>query len=123
MPEDADLHADPALGVHVLESGGHPARAILELLRRAERAAGPQDGDQLDDLTGDGIPDEMTGAVLADQPLCGRLYGHRTGSGPQGQPYRARGASLERASVSFRPDAPSSWHPCVCHRLPSQIRV
>src|SRR5215472_19331910 len=39
MPAHADLHAYPALGVHVLPGTPHPVRIPVELLRRAERAA------------------------------------------------------------------------------------
>jgi hypothetical protein len=60
----------------------------------------------------------MAGAAFADQPLRGRLDGHRARGGSQGQPHCARGATLEGASVSFRPDAPCFRHPCVCHGYP-----
>jgi GntR family transcriptional regulator/MocR family aminotransferase len=118
MPEHADLHAYPALGVHVLRRTRHPVRTPVELLRRPKRTAGPQDGDELHDVAGQRIPDEMAGAAFADQPLRGRLNGHRARGGSQCQPDRARGTALEGASVSFRPDAPCSRHPCVCHGLP-----
>src|SRR5215475_1523890 len=36
MPEHADLHAYPALGVHVPRGSRHPVRIPVELLRRAE---------------------------------------------------------------------------------------
>jgi GntR family transcriptional regulator/MocR family aminotransferase len=66
MPEHADLHAYPAFGVHVLRGSRHAVRIPVELFRRAERAAGPQDGDELDDVARHRIPDEMAGAAFAD---------------------------------------------------------
>jgi len=113
--EDADLHAHPALGVHVRPASRHPVRPPVQLLRRAERAARPQDRDELHDVAGRRVPDEMAGTALADQTLRGRLDGHHARRGPQGQPDHARGASVEGATVSIRPDASCSRHPCVCH--------
>ena len=126
VSENADLDADPALAVHVPPGGGSPGRppvrclvqAAVQPLRRPQRAASPQDGDELHDVAGKRIPDEMARPPLADQPLRRRLDGHRTRRGPQGQPDSARGASAEGTSVAIRPDPSRSRHPCVCHQLP-----
>jgi len=122
VPENADLRAHPALGVDVPRGRRHPVRIPVKLLGRPERAARPQDGDELDDVAGRRVPDQVTGTAFADEALRRRLDGNRARRGPQGQPDRARRASVERASVSIRPDASCSWHPCVCHRFPSQVQ-
>jgi hypothetical protein len=121
VPENADLRAHPALGVHVprgRRDGRYPVGIPVKLLGRPERAARPQNGDELDDVAGHRVPDEVAGTAFADEALGRRLDGHRARRGPQGQPDRARCASVERTSVSIRPDASCSWHPCVCHRRP-----
>ena len=121
VPENADLRAHPALGVHVprrRRDRRHPVGIPVKLLGRPERAARPQNGDELDDLAGHRVPDQVAGTAFADEALRRRLDGHRAWHGPQGQPDRARRASVERASVSIRPDASCSRHPCVCHGLP-----
>jgi GntR family transcriptional regulator/MocR family aminotransferase len=118
VSEDADLDADPALGVHVPPRGRRMVQAAVQPLRRPQRAASPQDRDELHDIAGHRIPDEMARAALADQPLCGRLDGHRARRGPQGQPDRARSAPVKRTSVAIRPDPSRPRHPCVRHQLP-----
>ena len=90
---------------------GHP----VEPVRPAERAARPQHRDELRHLSGVRGPDQVAGAVLADESLGGRLHRDRPGRAAQGEPDRARRAAAEGASVRFRPDAPSLRHPCVCH--------
>jgi hypothetical protein len=122
MPEDADLHADPAFGVDVPGRGGHPVRTPVEPFWRAERAAGPQDRDELDDLASHRVPDQMARASFGEQSLRGGLNGHSARRGPQRQPDRARRTPLKLTPVGFRPDAPCSRHPCVWHRIPSQVR-
>jgi GntR family transcriptional regulator / MocR family aminotransferase len=118
MSENSDLDADPALGVHVLPGGRPPARSVVQPFRRPQRAASPQDGDELHDLAADRIPDEVARTALADEPLRRGLDGHGARRGPQGQPDGARGASAEGAPVTIRPDPSRSQHPCVRHRLP-----
>jgi hypothetical protein len=121
VPENADLRAHPALGVDVprgRRDRRHPVRIPVKLLGRPERAARPQDGDELDHVAGRRVPDQVAGTAFAEEALRRRLDGNRARRGPQGQPDRARRASVERASVSIRPDASCSWHPCVCHGLP-----
>jgi GntR family transcriptional regulator/MocR family aminotransferase len=125
VPENADLSAHPALGVDVPR--GHRDRRRLfgipvKVLGRPERAARPQNGDELDDVAGHRVPDQVAGTAFADEALRRRLDGNRAWRGPQGQPDRARRASVERASVSIHPDASCSWHPCVCHRFPSHVQ-
>jgi len=123
VPEDADLRAHPAFGVHVPRGRRHSVGIPVELLGRPERAARPQNGDELDDVAGHRVPDEVAGTAFADEALRRRLDGNRARRGPQGQPDRARCASVERTSVSIRPDASCSWHPCVCHASPPRSRV
>ncbi len=115
MAEHADLHAHPALGVHVLRVGPDPAGRPVEVIGRAERTPGPQDGDELGGVTGERVPDEMARSSLADQPLRGRLNRYRARGGTERQPDRAGRAADQGASVSLRPDAPCFRHPCVCH--------
>jgi hypothetical protein len=62
--QDADLSTDPSLGAHPRDLFGEGAAAPVESLGRAERAPGPQDGDQLRDVAGHRIPHQVTGTVL-----------------------------------------------------------
>src|ERR1700722_4696847 len=110
-----DLHAYPALGVHVLRVEPDAPGRPVEVIGRAERASGPQYRDELGNVAGRGVPDEMARAPLADQPLRGRLHGYRARRGAEGQPDDAGRTADQGAPVSIRPDAHCLRQPCVCH--------
>lgn len=114
--EHPDLHADPAFGVDVAGLDVAGLRGVL--VRAAERAGSAESGDQLHDVAGDRVPDEMAGPALVHELARGRL-----GSGPgrnavEGQPDRAGRAAAQGTAVRCPADAPCVRHPSVCHRLP-----
>src|ERR1700722_17892969 len=100
MAKHADLHAYPALGVHVVGVDQGMTRRPVEVIDRAERTPGPQDGDELGYVAGHRVPDEMARTALADQPLRGRLDGHRARDRAEGQPDRAGRTADQGTSVS-----------------------
>ena len=116
--EHPDLRADPALRVHPrdLIPDGRPSPA--QPLRRAERAAGPQDRDELRDVAGRRVPDQVRWPALGGQPFRRRLDRYGAGAGTKSQPDGSWRTASQGSPVGLRPDAFHAWHPCVCHRLP-----
>src|SRR6266536_1325829 len=143
----ADLDAEPSLHIHPGDlvrhgglagrgpggsgPGGNGLRAgILGTARRerrqalwpAERAPGPQDRDQLDDLSGQRIPGQMAGPAEVAQSLCRGPGRDDARVGVQGLPDHAGSAALEMPAVGRRPQVPDSRHPCITHCTASSAR-
>jgi len=116
--EHADLRADPAVGAHGRDLVNHAVTAPAQALGSAERAARPQDGDELRDIAGHRVPDEVARPALIFEPFRGRPDRHRARTGTQRQPHGSRCAASQGSPVGLRSDAFHAWHPCVCHRLP-----
>jgi very-short-patch-repair endonuclease len=68
--ENPDLQADPAF---VVDLGGTPGVVPVESLRDTERASGPEGGDELRDLAGRGVPDEVTRTLIRQEAARRRL--------------------------------------------------
>jgi DNA-binding transcriptional MocR family regulator len=116
--EHAELGADPAVGADRNDLVKYAVTAPAQALGSAERAAGPQDGDELRDIAGHRVPDQVTRPAFGQESLGGRLDRHRARPGTQRQPHSSRCAASQGSPVGLRPDAFHAWHPCVCHRLP-----
>ncbi len=113
-----DLHAQPAFAVDACLVVRQQVGRVFQVLGGAERPAGPDDGQQLRDVAGQRIPDQMTRAVLLVQPLRGRPHRHHSRIGSEGHPDRSRRPSPQLTPVSRGPDAPRARHPRVSHRVP-----
>src|SRR5581483_8038672 len=57
--KDADLHAQPALAIDPRQRMAEVILEVLDVLAGAERAAGPDDRQQLRDVAGHRIPHQM----------------------------------------------------------------
>src|ERR1700689_3442599 len=67
--EHSDLDAQPALPVNPRGAVGELVGGVVEVLGRAQRAAGPDDRQQLRDVSGQRVPDEVRRPVFLIEPL------------------------------------------------------
>ena len=119
--EHADLHAQPALAVHAPRAGRLPVRLVVQVLRHPQRAAGPDDRQQLRDVTGERVPHQVGRTIFLVEPLRGRPDRNRARIGAQRKPDHARCSTPELSPVDLGPYASGARHPRVSHRVPSQV--
>jgi hypothetical protein len=118
--EYGDLDAQSSFTAHARLAVRQLVRRVLQVLGSAQRTAGPDDRQQLRDVTGQRIPHQVRRPVLLVEPLRGRPGRNDPGVSPQGQPDDPRLASHQLSPVGLCPYAPRAPHPRVCHGGPPQ---